>query len=76
MSDILYGALWRDVEKAKRDRKLTWVQVAEQVGVSASTLRRFGNSNSRPETFVGLLHWLGYSVPYATPTGEGQGAGG
>ena len=56
-------ALYHALETQRRARDLTWGEVAEQIGVSASTLRRT-REGGRMEVdgMLAMVHWLGVAV--------------
>jgi len=58
-TDALYAAL--DAQRAAR--KLSWRQLAKEVGVSPSTMTRLANGQ-RPDVdaFAALVRWLGQSA--------------
>ncbi len=52
--------LMRVVDDKRHDRRLTWKQVAEEIGISPNSLSqlKLGNNSIGTNTFVSLLHWL------------------
>jgi transcriptional regulator with XRE-family HTH domain len=58
-TDALYAAL----DAQRTARKLSWRQLAKEVGVSPSTMTRLANGQ-RPDvdSFAGLVRWLGQSA--------------
>ena len=59
------AALARAIDVARIERGLTWAALARDVGVSASTIRRFeGAADAEADGVLALLGWLG-SAPEA-----------
>ena len=53
-------ALYVTLDSERRQRALSWRQLAQEAGVGASTLSRMAQG-SRPDvdSFAALVHWLG-----------------
>ena len=52
--------LSRQIDEARRDRDLTWSEIAQEVGVSTSTIRRFATaSDAEADGVLALIGWLG-----------------
>ncbi|MET9221328.1 helix-turn-helix domain-containing protein [Streptomyces sp. NPDC003300] len=53
-------ALYAALDAARTTKKLSWRQLAAEVGVSPSTMTRLANGH-RPDVdaFAALVHWLG-----------------
>src|SRR5882672_11423146 len=53
-------ALYAALDQQRKSRDLSWRKVADETGVSASTLTRIGQGK-RPDvdSFAALVHWLG-----------------
>jgi transcriptional regulator with XRE-family HTH domain len=68
----LYSAL----DAQRRSRNLTWKRVAEEAGVSASTLTRMAQGR-RPDvdTMAALVAWSGLDADSFVTRGPGAGGG-
>jgi transcriptional regulator with XRE-family HTH domain len=68
--------LYLALDRQRRTRRITWRQVAAEVGVSASTFTRIGLGGRRPDVdaLVRILAWLGTTdlAPYIATDPEGQ----
>ncbi len=52
--------LGRCIDHARSDRHLTWAALSKQVGVAASTIRRFSTaSDAEADGVLALVGWLG-----------------
>lgn len=48
------------IDEARTDRALTWSELAQEVGVATSTIRRFANaSDAEADGVLALVGWLG-----------------
>jgi hypothetical protein len=57
---FLLGALYSAVDAAHIDRGLSWSAVSRQVGVAASTIRRFSHADdAEADGVLTLISWLG-----------------
>lgn len=63
--------LARQLDIKRRDRNLTWRQVADLLDVSASTFSRLSDGK-RPsaDALVSILHWLDLDISYVTKPRE------
>lgn len=66
--------LGRSIDHARSDRHLTWAALSKQVGVAASTIRRFSTaSDAEADGVLALVAWLGVApeqfVVNSTATG-------
>lgn len=60
LSRVNLPALYAALDAARSARGLTWRDVADQAGLSPSTLSRLGKGKSPDANgFVSLVHWLG-----------------
>ncbi|MEM8923731.1 MAG: helix-turn-helix transcriptional regulator [Actinomycetota bacterium] len=68
------GALFRDVDRARRSQGLSWAALARRVGVSASTIRRFDLAeDAEADGVLALVRWLGVTPEdYVAVMTEGQ----
>lgn len=78
------GELSRLIDQARRDRDLTWKRLSLEVGVAASTIRRFASAaDAEADGVLALIGWLGVAPedfiansPVAgiplPPAGDGQ----
>ena len=63
----LYGAL----DAARRERDLTWAEVAAETGVAATTIGRLrGPGRFELDGILALTHWLGRPVEDFTRPGD------
>jgi transcriptional regulator with XRE-family HTH domain len=54
------GKLYRCIDEARLERKNSWSALARQVGVAASTIRRFERANdAEADGVLTLVAWLG-----------------
>lgn len=62
-SEFRGGAFYQALDNARASRQLNWKQVAEQSGVSASTLTRMAQGK-RPDvdSLTALIRWAGLSA--------------
>jgi transcriptional regulator with XRE-family HTH domain len=62
-SEFRTGAFFEAVDRERVVRRLNWKQVAEESGVSASTLTRMAQGK-RPDvdSLASLVHWSGLSA--------------
>jgi transcriptional regulator with XRE-family HTH domain len=53
------GGLYAALDAARASKKLSWRQLAKEIGVSPSTMTRMGNSQ-KPEinAFAAMVRWL------------------
>ncbi len=52
--------LFRSIDDERECRGLSWAALARQVGVAASTIRRFGNaSDAEADGVLAMIRWLG-----------------
>ena len=70
------AALYVTLDSERRQRKLSWREVAHQAGVGPSTLSRMAQGH-RPDvdSFVALVQWLGMPAEQfmrGSPGGAGQ----
>ncbi len=60
MSRFDLGALYRSVDQERQRRRLTWAGLANEVGVAASTIRRYRQADdAEADGVLTLVHWLG-----------------
>lgn len=53
-------SLSRSIENERKNRDLTWADLTSQVGVAASTIRRFRNAkDAEADGVLALIRWLG-----------------
>ncbi|MFI6806403.1 helix-turn-helix domain-containing protein [Streptomyces luteogriseus] len=71
------AALYAALDAARTTKKLSWRQLAAEVGVSPSTMTRLANGN-RPDVdaFAALVRWLGAPAESFMIDAEGEGDGG
>jgi transcriptional regulator with XRE-family HTH domain len=73
-------ALYVTLDSERRQRGLSWRQLAQEAGVGPSTLSRMAQGN-RPDvdSFAALVHWLGLPAEefmrHADPESERQATG-
>lgn len=54
------NGLSRRIDDTRRERDLTWSEIAQQVGVATSTIRRFATaSDAEADGVLALIGWLG-----------------
>ncbi len=54
------GELSRRIDTARSERDITWAQLSRDVGVSASTIRRFASAtDAEADGVLALIRWLG-----------------
>src|SRR5579859_6699288 len=70
-------ALYVTLDSERRQRGLSWRQLAQEAGVGPSTLSRMAQGN-RPDvdSFVALVQWLGMPAEQFMRGGAGGAAGG
>jgi len=71
------AALYAALDAARTTKKLSWRQLAAEVGVSPSTMTRLANGN-RPDVdaFAALVRWLGAPAESFMIDAEGESDGG
>ncbi len=53
------GGLFRDVVTERERRGLSWAELSREVGVSSSTIRRFGEAeDAEADGVLALVRWL------------------
>lgn len=56
-------ALYRALDARRRERRLTWAQVAAETGVSSSTLRRTARGGRlEVDGMLAMVAWVGQSA--------------
>ncbi|MFJ8138915.1 helix-turn-helix domain-containing protein [Streptomyces sp. NPDC096013] len=70
------AALYAALDAARTTKKLSWRQLAAEVGVSPSTMTRLANGN-RPDVdaFAALVRWLGAPAESFMIDAEGESEG-
>lgn len=54
------GALYRSIDQARLDHRLSWAALAGRCGVAASTIRRFERAaDAEADGVLALIGWLG-----------------
>lgn len=57
---ILTAPLWRDLDRDRTARRLTWAEVAAEIGVAESTLFRIkAGQPPQAATLLDIALWLG-----------------
>lgn len=52
--------LWERTDEARTERGLTWSRISQEVGVAASTIRRFATAaDAEADGVLTLIGWLG-----------------
>lgn len=62
MTQLDITTLIDTIDDERHARRLTWKQVAEQIGVAPTTMSRFKSQGDQPGTavLVSMLRWLNF----------------
>ena len=65
------GGLYHSIDQERSSRRLSWSALAREVGVSASTIRRFERAqDAEADGVLALVGWLGVAPEQFVPGGS------